>query len=129
MKNKKYEVMRSFTVEAAHFLNGHYHCGRVHGHSFKIELHLRGESLADKNMLIDFLKLDLFISCIKDHLDHTNLNDSAYLNCPDYPTAEAIAETICTDLVAYLMTSQPSVFVHKVVVWETPDCCAAVYAD
>ena len=39
------EIFKEFTIEAAHSLPnvpvGHK-CGRLHGHSFRIELHVRG---------------------------------------------------------------------------------------
>ena len=39
------EIFKEFTIEAAHHLPnvpvGHK-CGRLHGHSFRIEMHVRG---------------------------------------------------------------------------------------
>ena len=41
------EIFKEFTIEAAHHLpnvpTGHK-CGRLHGHSFRIEVHVRGPS-------------------------------------------------------------------------------------
>ena len=51
------EVFREFTFEAAHRLPnvapGHK-CARLHGHSFRVEVHVAGEVDESTGMLIDF---------------------------------------------------------------------------
>ena len=53
----KMEIFKNFTVESAHFLpnapEGHK-CRRLHGHSFKIEIHVTGEVSPDLGWVIDF---------------------------------------------------------------------------
>ena len=51
-------IFRIFTIEAAHRLPnvpaGHK-CSRLHGHSFRIELHLQGEGVSVPSQLLAML--------------------------------------------------------------------------
>ena len=51
------EIFKEFTIEAAHHLPnvpaGHK-CGRLHGHSFRIEMHVRGPIDPTMGWVIDF---------------------------------------------------------------------------
>ena len=51
------EIFKEFTIEAAHHLpnvpQGHK-CGRLHGHSFRIEVHVRGPIDPRMGWVIDF---------------------------------------------------------------------------
>ena len=54
------DIFKVFTLEAAHRLPnvppGHK-CARLHGHSFRVELHVRGEPGADSGGVMDFADL------------------------------------------------------------------------
>ena len=54
------EVFREFTFEAAHRLprvpEGHK-CGRLHGHSYRAEIHVRGPVRPDTGWVLDFADL------------------------------------------------------------------------
>ncbi|MDE2345926.1 MAG: 6-carboxytetrahydropterin synthase, partial [Gammaproteobacteria bacterium] len=54
------EIFKVFHIEAAHRLPnlppGHK-CSRLHGHSFRVEIHIRGEPQADSGWLMDFADL------------------------------------------------------------------------
>ena len=54
------DIHKDFVIEAAHRLphvpDGHK-CGRIHGHSFTIELHLRGELDAHTGWLVDYAEI------------------------------------------------------------------------
>jgi 6-pyruvoyltetrahydropterin/6-carboxytetrahydropterin synthase len=74
-----YEIFKEFTFEAAHHLAvtvavGHPY-GQLHGHSFRVEVYLRGEPDKDKNWLYDFGEIDKEIIKLRAVLDHTYLND------------------------------------------------------
>src|SRR5687767_9531880 len=73
------ELKKEYRFEAAHHLprvpEGHK-CRRVHGHSYKIELHVRGPVDPQSGWLIDFGVLDeIFEAEIFRKVDHRNLND------------------------------------------------------
>jgi 6-pyruvoyltetrahydropterin/6-carboxytetrahydropterin synthase len=92
-----YEIEKTFSFEAGHVLQ--YHdgiCGNPHGHSYRVTIKIRAETLVasgpKKNMVIDFADISAIVHpMIKKFLDHCWLNDT--LNT-DSPTAEFIAKWI-----------------------------------
>ena len=107
------DVFRVFQVEAAHFLPnvpaGHK-CRRMHGHSFRIEVHVSGDVGAQTGWVMDFADLKQAFQPLYDQLDHNLLNDIEGL---DNPTSENLARWIWTRLAETL----PGL--SKVVVQET----------
>ena len=89
--NGAMDIFKSFTLEAAHRLPnvpaGHK-CARVHGHSFRVELHVSGEVGADTGWVMDFGDIKAAFMPLYDQLDHHYLNDVAGL---ENPTSENLA--------------------------------------
>jgi 6-pyruvoyltetrahydropterin/6-carboxytetrahydropterin synthase len=87
-------IFKKFIFEAAHVLpnvpNGHK-CGRLHGHSFHVELQLTGDVDEQTGWLIDFSEVKQIFKPIYEQLDHHFLNDIAGL---ENPTSENIAKWI-----------------------------------
>jgi 6-pyruvoyltetrahydropterin/6-carboxytetrahydropterin synthase len=85
------ELFRVFQIEAAHFLpnvpEGHK-CARMHGHSFRIEVHVCGEPGADTGWVMDFADLKRAFQPLFEQLDHRLLNDVEGL---ENPTSENLA--------------------------------------
>ena len=85
------DIFKIFTIEAAHRLPnvpaGHK-CARLHGHSFRIELHLRGEPDPQLGWVMDFAELKAVFQPVYDQLDHHYLNDIPGL---ENPTSERLA--------------------------------------
>ena len=88
------EIFKTFTIEAAHRLpnvpEGHK-CARLHGHSFKIELHVSGDVDPNFGWVMDFAALKAAFLPFYDRLDHHCLNDVEGL---ENPTSERLAEWI-----------------------------------
>lgn len=88
------EIFKEFTIEAAHRLpqvpRGH-RCARVHGHSYRIEVHVRGTPDPSTGWLIDFQEVSDAFSPLRDQLDHQYLNDVPGL---ENPTSEMLAAWI-----------------------------------
>lgn len=83
-----YTIAKSFRFEASHQLLGlpEWHkCGRLHGHSYNVEVVLRGE-LDDRGFVVDYGDLAPLGDYISIRLDHSHLNDRL-----EQPTAEALA--------------------------------------
>jgi len=84
-------LVREFSFEAAHRLpnvpSGHK-CGRVHGHSFKVEVVCEGPVDRETGWLIDFAEIKRVATPLIDRLDHYYLNEIEGLQ---NPTAENIA--------------------------------------
>ena len=74
-------------IDCAHFLPGHAKCGRLHGHTYKVEVVIEGEK--EKGMVIDFADLKGQVRKVLGEYDHQALND--YL---DYPSVENICELL-----------------------------------
>jgi 6-pyruvoyltetrahydropterin/6-carboxytetrahydropterin synthase len=85
------EVFREFTFEAAHRLpnvpEGHK-CARLHGHSFRIAVHVEGPVGEDSGWVIDFADIKRAFTPIYDALDHRYLNEIEGL---ENPTSEVWA--------------------------------------
>jgi 6-pyruvoyltetrahydropterin/6-carboxytetrahydropterin synthase len=88
------EIFREFTFEAAHRLphvpEGHK-CGRLHGHSYRVEIHVTGPVDEDAGWVMDFGLIKDSWRFLEDQLDHQYLNDVADL---ENPTSENLARWI-----------------------------------
>ena len=87
-------IFRIFTIEAAHRLPnvpvGHK-CARLHGHSFRIELHLSGDVDTHTGWVMDFADVKTAFQPIYDRLDHHYLNEIPGL---ENPTSENLARWV-----------------------------------
>ena len=85
------ELIREYRFEAAHRLPnvppGHK-CARLHGHSFKFEIAVRGPVDPHTGWLIDFGVMDDLLRPLLDRLDHHYLNEVEGL---ENPTSEILA--------------------------------------
>lgn len=88
------EIFKVFTIEAAHRLPhvpaGHK-CGRLHGHSFQIEVHVTGPLDESLGWIIDFADIKGAFKALEDQIDHRYLNEVEGL---ENPTSENIARWI-----------------------------------
>jgi 6-pyruvoyltetrahydropterin/6-carboxytetrahydropterin synthase len=84
------EIFKEFSVESAHFLpnapEGHK-CRRLHGHSFRIGIHVSGEVASESGWVIDYGDISKAFGPLHSILDHSLLNEiEGLLN----PTSENI---------------------------------------
>lgn len=88
------EIWREFSFEAAHLLPnvppGHK-CGRMHGHSFRVEVHVRGAVGAQSGWVMDFADVKAAFRPLHEQLDHRCLNEIDGL---ENPTSEELARWI-----------------------------------
>lgn len=88
------DIFKVFTFEAAHRLPnvppGHK-CARLHGHSFRAEIHVRGPVDRDTGWVMDFADVKAAFQPLLDQLDHYYLNEVEGL---ENPTSENIARWI-----------------------------------
>ncbi|HEU4643032.1 MAG TPA: 6-carboxytetrahydropterin synthase QueD [Gemmatimonadaceae bacterium] len=88
------ELFKEFTVEAAHRLPhvapGHK-CARLHGHSFRIAIHVRGAVDPVTGWVMDFATLKEAFQPLHEQLDHRYLNEIEGL---ENPTSEVLARWI-----------------------------------
>lgn len=92
------EIFKSFTLESAHRLPnvppGHK-CARVHGHSFRVEIHVRGPVGEHSGWVMDFAEIKVAFEPLFVRLDHHYLNDVPGL---ENPTSENLARWIWREL-------------------------------
>ncbi len=85
------EIFKEFSIEAAHWLPnvpaGHK-CGRLHGHSFHLELHISGSVDPHLGWVLDFADVKKAFKGIEDQIDHRCLNEVPGL---ENPTSENLA--------------------------------------
>jgi 6-pyruvoyltetrahydropterin/6-carboxytetrahydropterin synthase len=75
-------------VDCAHFLPDHPKCGRLHGHTYKVEVIIEGDKGAD-GMILDFDRMKTDVRAVLDDYDHRSLNEFL-----DYPSVENICELL-----------------------------------
>jgi 6-pyruvoyltetrahydropterin/6-carboxytetrahydropterin synthase len=117
------QIRKHFRFEAAHILPYHQgKCARLHGHSYRLEVAVRGPIRTDgpaRGMIEDF---DVIKKTVKreiiDSLDHQSLNDLI-----DNPTCEQIILWIWARLQPVL----PGL--DELVLWETHTSCAVLRAS
>ena len=92
------EITYEFWFDAAHqFLHmpvGHKYHG-LHGHSFRVEIAVRGTPERESGFVIDFAQLEAAGEAIRERLDHRFLNEVVGL---ESPSLENIARFIWGEL-------------------------------
>jgi len=88
------EIFKCITLECAHRLPnvpaGHK-CARVHGHSFRVEIRVRGPVGGHLGWVMDFADVKAAFEPLYQQLDHRYLNDVPGL---ENPTSENLARWI-----------------------------------
>lgn len=85
------DLVKTFRFEAAHLLPNvaaDHKCRRLHGHSFRVDVHLRGPVGERSGWVVDFADVTAAWAPLHDALDHRYLNDVDGL---DNPTSENLA--------------------------------------
>lgn len=88
------EIFKIFTLEAAHLLPNlpeNHKCRRLHGHSFRVEIHVAGPVTGKEGWIMDFADVTRAFNPIYDQLDHHYLNEIPGL---ENPTSENLARWI-----------------------------------
>ena len=114
------QIRKHFRFEAAHVLPHHPgKCARMHGHSYRLEVAIRGPIQTQgsaSGMVEDFDTLKAIVRAnVIDVLDHRTLNDII-----ENPTAELIAIWIWQQLEPHLKS------LDELVLWETANSAAVL---
>jgi 6-pyruvoyltetrahydropterin/6-carboxytetrahydropterin synthase len=92
------EVFKEFTFEAAHRLPNvppDHKCGRLHGHSFMVSVHVEGPVKYEQGWVMDFSDIKKHFAPLYEQLDHNFLNEIEGLS---NPTSENLAVWIWNNL-------------------------------
>jgi 6-pyruvoyltetrahydropterin/6-carboxytetrahydropterin synthase len=119
-------ITKIFRFEAAHRLSDHQgKCARLHGHSYKLEITLRGPvknspGESDHGMVMDFADLSQIVkNSILEQLDHQDLNAVTGV----YTTAENLVHWIWDELLRYGLAQE---VLQRVRLWETETSFAEI---
>ncbi|MBI4817020.1 MAG: 6-carboxytetrahydropterin synthase QueD [Deltaproteobacteria bacterium] len=107
------EIFKEFDFEAAHRLphvSADHPCGRIHGHSYRVTIHVAGPIDPRLGWVVDFATIKDAIKPLRSRLDHHLLNEVDGL---DNPTSENLARWFWS----HLKPSLP--LISQVVVRET----------
>ena len=88
------EIYKVFHLEAAHRLPNlppEHKCSRLHGHSFRVEIHVAGPVEVKSGWIMDFADLKTAFTPVFDALDHRYLNEVPGL---ENPTSEHLARWV-----------------------------------
>jgi 6-pyruvoyltetrahydropterin/6-carboxytetrahydropterin synthase len=122
------EIFKSFTLECAHRLPnvppGHK-CARIHGHSFRVEIHVAGPVDERLGWVMDFADVKAAFGPLFERLDHQYLSDVPGL---ENPTSENLARWIWHELVPAL-PQLSGVVVHETCTSGARYCGEAVERD
>jgi 6-pyruvoyltetrahydropterin/6-carboxytetrahydropterin synthase len=122
-----YEVKIVSQFAAAHRLENFYgKCEALHGHNWKVEVLLVGETLDRAGLLMDFGVVKARTKEVLEEVDHKYLNELAAFQDRN-PSSENLARYLYERLEAIF--HQDGVKVHRVNVWESDTSCASYYQD
>lgn len=140
-----FRITREYWFSAAHRIEGHPKCGRLHGHNYKVEVQVTMDRLDKQGMVLDFGDLDRVVKPIVDELDHRYMISQYNLAAHDpyaviatseghgvelpcqASTAEMLAKYFVEEVERCLRMMYPSMNGNTgitVVVWETPKSTA-----
>ncbi|HUS90225.1 MAG TPA: 6-carboxytetrahydropterin synthase QueD [Phycisphaerae bacterium] len=107
------ELIRTFRFEAAHALPNvpaEHKCRRLHGHSYRVDIHVTGPIDPEKGWVMDFGDVKRAVEPVLAELDHRMLSDVPGL---ENSTSEMIAKYLW----ARLRPALP--LLSAVAVWES----------
>ena len=118
-----YEIYVAARFEAAHRLVGDFGpAARTHGHTYRMEVILRGQHLADDGTLYDIGELGQAVEGLAGSMHYRNLNEVSGL-AEVNTTAEAVASYCWEELAKPLHGRGLESLTVRI--WESPDAYAA----
>ncbi len=123
-----YEISKDFVFSAAHQIRFHGgKCERLHGHNWRVRVHVRASELNRIGMVIDFADLQKMVAEVGSRLDHRNVNEVPPFDEVN-TTAELIGRYFYTEVARMLAADDGRVSVSRVEVWEN-EGSLAVYRE
>jgi 6-pyruvoyltetrahydropterin/6-carboxytetrahydropterin synthase len=100
-------------------------CENLHGHNWKIEVYVQGQSTDKGGVLVDFGVIKRHVRELMETLDHKFLNELEYFSEGTPPSSENIARYLADSLAARM--DLPGIRVSRVTAWESDDASATYY--
>jgi len=121
-----HRISKDFTFAAAHAIRGHTRgCENLHGHNYRVRVHVEARELDGLGMVIDFADLKAIVQEILGPFDHRVINEVPPFDVRN-TTAERLSEFVLEEVAARLAASPDAgrVAVARVEVWENDTACA-----
>jgi 6-pyruvoyltetrahydropterin/6-carboxytetrahydropterin synthase len=122
-----YELMIETTFSSAHQLRGYMDkCENLHGHNWKVQVHVAAERLNEIGIAVDFHDLMRLTNEVTSSLDHAFLNN-VFPFTEINPSSENIAKWIYDSLKKKINTDY--INLTAITVWESDTASATYYED
>jgi 6-pyruvoyltetrahydropterin/6-carboxytetrahydropterin synthase len=126
-----FTIFKDFTFSAAHAIRGHTGgCENLHGHNYRVRVHVAAEKLDALGMVVDFADLKAVMAEVLEPFDHRVINEIEPFTERN-TTAELFShyvfEQVSVGLVRQLREADDDpqrVRVQRVEVWENDRSCA-----
>jgi len=116
-----FTVFKDYVFSAGHSIRGHTGgCENLHGHNYRVRVHVGSRELDRLGMVIDFADLRTIVDEVLGRFDHAVINDIPPFDERN-TTAERLAEYVCEQVRERLPEGRS---VRRVEVWETETSCA-----
>jgi 6-pyruvoyltetrahydropterin/6-carboxytetrahydropterin synthase len=116
-------IFKDFPFSAAHAIRGHTRgCQNLHGHNYRVRVHLQARELDALGMVLDFADLKAMMQEIVGPFDHRVINEIPPFDERN-TTAELLSQHVFEE-VERRLAGQERVRVVRVEVWETETSCA-----
>ena len=121
-----FELMVTGRFAAAHSLrNFKGRCEALHGHNWRVEVVVKGDTLDQADLVMDFGELKAAMNKVLDRLDHGYLNEIKPFD--EYnPSSELIAKYLYEEIAKLL---PPEVHMARVSAWESEDSRATYLGE
>jgi len=117
-----FTVFKDFTFAAAHAIRGHTRgCQNLHGHNYRVRVHVAAERLDAIGMVIDFADLKGILEQVVGRFDHAVINEHPPFDRERNTTAEELARYVFEETGPRLPAGR---LLRRVEVWETETSCA-----
>ena len=123
MGRAMHTIFKDFPFSAAHAIRGHTRgCQNLHGHNYRVRVHLQARELDALGMVLDFADLKAMMQEIVGPFDHRVINEIPPFDERN-TTAELLSQHVFEE-VERRLAGQERVRVVRVEVWETETSCA-----
>ena len=117
-----FTIFKDYSFAAAHSIRGHTGgCENLHGHNYRVRVHVEASELDDLGMVVDFADLKAAQDEVLSPFDHQVINEVPPFDQRN-TTAELFSEYVFHQLA--LRLDDERVKVRCVEVWENDASCA-----
>ena len=120
-------IFKDFSFAAAHAIRGHTRgCENLHGHNYRVRVHLRARRLDALGMVLDFADLKAVMQEVIGPFDHRVLNEVPPFDERN-TTAELLAQYVYDEVSKRFRGGEDAgqrIQVARVEVWENDTACA-----